>query len=233
MELNSHLVPGLELGACGEDIAVGIQEVIADAPGGDHLVGLNAVLLHADDVAAGSEAGNRHGAVGGHGDAAVGKAVKGHLVGDGGAGHGDGAAVLGLEAVGSAGITQIEQSVKLGVQILLLILGNRGIHAVHGHVGGNRGAVRPHGHHKHAGKLRPDGGEAMVCCVAGLALHMGHSVIGHQNDSCAGLVGLHDSLGAEVLVGRNGHHIAGLTVQVHHGVMHIRQGDFGIHKAFS
>ena len=229
MELNGHLVPGLELGVCGEDIAVGIQEVIADAPGGDHLVGLNAVLLHADDVAAGSEAGNRHGAVGGHGDAAVGKAVKGHLVGDGGAGHGDGAAFLGLKAVGCAGIAQVEQDVVLGIQCLLRIVSYGGIHPVHGHVGGNGGAIRPHGHHEHAGALRPDGGEAVVFLVAGLALHMGHGVIGHQDDGRAGLIGLHIRQGAVVLVGSDGHHIAGLTVQVHHGVMHIRQGDLGIH----
>ena len=233
MELNGHLVPGLELGACGEDIAVRIQEVIADAPGGDHLVGLNAVLLHAEDVPAGGEAGNRHGAVGGHGDAAVGKAVKGHLVGDGGAGHGDGAAFLGLKAVGCAGIAQVEQDVVLGIQVLLLVLGNGGIHPVHGHVGGNGGAIRPHGHHEHAGALRPDGGEAVVFLVAGLALHMGHGVIGHQDDGRAGLIGLHIRQGAVVLVGSDGHHIAGLTVQVHHGVMHIRQGDLGIHEAFN
>ena len=233
MELNGHLVPGLELGACGEDIAVRIQEVIADAPGGDHLVGLNAVLLHAEDVPAGSEAGNRHGAVGGHGDAAVGKAVKGHLVGDGGAGHGDGAAFLGLKAVGCTCIAQVEQDVVLGIQCLLRIAAYGGIHPVHGHVGGNGGAIRPHGHHEHAGALRPDGGEAAVFLVAGLALHMGHGVIGHQDDGRAGLIGLHIRQGAVILVGRNGHHIAGLTVQVHHGVMHIRQGDLGIHKVLN
>ena len=233
MELNGHLVPGLELGACGEDIAVRIQEVIADAPGGDHLVGLNAVLLHAEDVPAGSEAGNRHGAVGGHGDAAVGKAVKGHLVGDGGAGHGDGAAFLGLKAVGCTCIAQVEQDVVLGIQCLLRIVAYGGIHPVHGHVGGNGGAIRPHGHHEHAGALRPDGGEAAVFLVAGLALHMGHGVIGHQDDGRAGLIGLHIRQGAVVLVGGDGHHIAGLTVQVHHGVMHIRQGDLGIHKVLN
>ena len=233
MELNGHLVPGLELGACGEDLAVRIQEVIADAPGGDHLVGLNAVLLHAEDVPAGSEAGNRHGAVGGHGDAAVGKAVKGHLVSDGGAGHGDGAAFLGLKAVGCAGIAQVEQDVVLGIQCLLRIVAYGGIHPVHGHVGGNGGAIRPHGHHEHAGALRPDGGEAVVFLVAGLALHMGHGVIGHQDDGRAGLIGLHIRQGAVVLVGSDGHHIAGLTVQVHHGVMHIRQGDLGIHKVLN
>ena len=233
MELNGHLVPGLELGACGEDIAVRIQEVIADAPGGDHLVGLNAVLLHAEDVPAGSEAGNRHGAVGGHGDALGGKAAKAHLVGDGGAGHGDGAAFLGLKAVGCTCIAQVEQDVVLGIQCLLRIAAYGGIHPVHGHVGGNGGAIRPHGHHEHAGALRPDGGEAAVFLVAGLALHMGHGVIGHQDDGRAGLIGLHIRQGAVVLVGGDGHHIAGLTVQVHHGVMHIRQGDLGIHKVLN
>ena len=233
MELNGHLVPGLELGACGEDIAVRIQEVIADAPGGDHLVGLNAVLLHAEDVPAGSEAGNRHGAVGGHGDAAVGKAVKGHLVGDGGAGHGDGAAVLRLEAIRRTFLAQVEEDIMLGIQCLLRIAAYGGIHPVHGHVGGNGGAIRPHGHHEHAGALRPDGGEAAVFLVAGLALHMGHGVIGHQDDGRAGLIGLHIRQGAVVLVGGDGHHIAGLTVQVHHGVMHIRQGDLGIHKVLN
>ena len=233
MELNGHLVPGLELGACGEDLAVRIQEVIADAPGGDHLVGLNAVLLHAEDVPAGSEADNRHGAVGGHGDALGGKAAKAHLVGDGGAGHGDGAAFLGLKAVGCTCIAQVEQDVVLGIQCLLRIAAYGGIHPVHGHVGGNGGAIRPHGHHEHAGALRPDGGEAAVFLVAGLALHMGHGVIGHQDDGRAGLIGLHIRQGAVVLVGGDGHHIAGLTVQVHHGVMHIRQGDLGIHKVLN
>ena len=233
MELNGHLVPGLELGACGEDLAVRIQEVIADAPGGDHLVGLNAVLLHAEDVPAGSEAGNRHGAVGGHGDALGGKAAKAHLVGDGGAGHGDGAAFLGLKAVGCTCIAQVEQDVVLGIQCLLRIAAYGGIHPVHGHVGGNGGAIRPHGHHEHASALRPDGGEAAVFLVAGLALHMGHGVIGHQDDGRAGLIGLHIRQGAVVLVGGDGHHIAGLTVQVHHGVMHIRQGDLGIHKVLN
>ena len=233
MELNGHLVPGLELGGRREDIAVRIQEVIADAPGGDHLVGLNAVLLHAEDVPAGSEAGNRHGAVGGHGDALGGKAAKAHLVGDGGAGHGDGAAFLGLKAVGCTCIAQVEQDVVLGIQCLLRIAAYGGIHPVHGHVGGNGGAIRPHGHHEHAGALRPDGGEAAVFLVAGLALHMGHGVIGHQDDGRAGLIGLHIRQGAVVLVGGDGHHIAGLTVQVHHGVMHIRQGDLGIHKVLN
>ena len=233
MELNGHLVPGLELGACGEDIAIGIHQVIGDALGCNHLIGLETVLLHAEDVAAGSEAGNRHGAVGGHGDALGGKAAKAHLVGDGGAGHGDGAAFLGLKAVGCSGTAQVEQDVVLGIQCLLRIVAYGGIHPVHGHVGGNGGAVRPHGHHEHAGALRPDGGEAAVFLVAGLALHMGHGVIGHQDDGRAGLIGLHIRQGAVVLVGGDGHHIAGLTVQVHHGVVYIRQGNLRVEKVLN
>ena len=229
MELNGHLVPGLELGVCGEDIAVGIHQVIGDALGCNHLIGLETVLLHADDVAAGGEARDGNRAVLGHGNPLRGKAAEGQLTVHGGAVHGDGAAVLGLKSVGCTGIAQVEQDVVLGIQCLLRIVAYGGIHPVHGHVGGNGGAIRPHGHHEHAGALRPDGGEAAVFLVAGLALHMGHGVIGHQDDGRAGLIGLHIRQGAVVLVGSDGHHIAGLTVQVHHGVMHIRQGDLGIH----
>ena len=224
VELELHLVPGLELGGLGEDLAVRIQEVIADAPGGDHLVGLNAVLLHADDMTAGGEAGDRHGAVSRHGDAAVGKAVKAHLVGDGGAGHGDGAAFLRLKAVGCPCIAQVEQDVVLGIQCFLCIAAYGGIHAVHGHVGLDGRAVRTHGDHKHAGKLRPDGGQLR----AAHALGMGHGIIGHQHQGGAVFIGLHRGQGAVVFIGGDGHHIAGLTVKVHHGVVYIRQSDFGI-----
>ena len=233
MELNGHLVPGLELGACGEDIAVGIHQVIGDALGCNHLIGLETVLLHTDDVAAGGETRDGNRAVLGHGNPLRGKAAEGHLAIHGGAGHGDGAAVFGLKAVGCAGIAQVEQDVVLGIQSFLCIAAYGGIHPVHGHVGGNGGAVRPHGHHEHAGALRPDGGEAAVFLVAGLALHMGHGVIGHQDDGRAGLIGLHIRQGAVVLVGGDGHHIAGLTVQVHHGVVYIRQGNLRVEKVLN
>ena len=227
VELELHLVPGLELGGLGEDLAVRIQEVIAVAPGGDHLVGLNAVLLHAEDVAAGGKAGDRHGSVGGHGDAVSGKAVKAHLVGDGGAGHGDGAAFLGLKAVGCTGIAQVEQDIVLGIQSFLCIAAYGGIHAVHGHVGLDGRAVRTHGDHEHAGELRPNGGELFAGSAA-LPLHMGHGVIGHQDDGRAGLIGLHIRQGAVVFIGGDGHHIAGLAIKVHHSVVYIRQSDLGI-----
>ena len=230
VELELHLVPGLELGGRREDIAVRIQEVIADAPGGDHLVGLNAVLLHADDVAAGGETRDGNRSVLGHGNPLRGKAVKGHLVGDGGAGHGDGAAFLRLKAVGCAGIAQVEQNIVLGIQCLLLILIYGGIHAVHGHVGGNGRAVRTHRDHEHAGELRPDGGELLESAHT---LGMGHGIIGHQDDGRAGLIGLHRGQGAVVFIGGDGHHIAGLTVKVHHGVVYIRQGDLRIEEVLN
>ena len=233
MELNGHLVPGLELGACGEDLAVGIHQVIADALGCNHLIGLETVLLHTDDVAAGGETRDGNRAVLGHGNPLRGKAAEGQLAVHGGAGHGDGAAVLRLEAIRRTFLAQVEEDIMLGIQCLLRIVAYGGIHPVHGHVGGNGGAVRPHGHHEHAGTLRPDGGEAAVFLVAGLALHMGHGVIGHQDDGRAGLIGLHIRQGAVVLVGGDGHHIAGLTVQVHHGVVYIRQGNLRVEKVLN
>ena len=69
----------------GQDAAVGVDEVIADAPGGDDLVGGHAVLLDAENVAAGGQARNGDLAVFIHGNALAGEAVEGHLIGDGGA----------------------------------------------------------------------------------------------------------------------------------------------------
>ena len=221
VELELHLVPGLELGGLGEDLAVRIQEVIADAPGGDHLVGLNAVLLHADDVAAGSEAGNRHGAVGGYGDAVSGKAVKAHFVGDGGAGHGDGAALLRLKAVGCALVVKVIENVVLGIQG-----GGLGAQAVHHGIGLDGRAVCAHGDHEHAGKLRPDGGQ--LC--AAHALGVGHGVIGHQHNSGAVFVGGHAGYAAVVGIGVDGQNIAVVSIHINDAVMHIRQGDLLILK---
>ena len=216
VELDLHLVPGLELGGLGEDLAVRIQEVIADAPGGDHLIGLNAVLLHADDVPAGGKAGDRHGAVGGYGDAVSGKAVKAHLVGDGGAGYGDGAAFLRLKAVGCALVVKVIENVVLGIQG-----GGLGAQAIHHGIGLDGCAVRAHGDHEHTGELRPDSGQ--LC--AAHALGMGHGVIGHQHDGCAVFVGGHAGHAAVVGIGVDGQNIAVVSIHVDNAVMHIRQGD--------
>ena len=62
---------------------------------------------------------------------------------------------------------------------------------------------------------------------------MGHSVIGHQHQGGAVFIGPHRGQGAVICIGGDGHHIAGLAVQIHHGVMHIRQGDLGIHEALN
>ena len=220
VELELHLVPGLELGGRREDIAVRIQEVIADAPGGDHLVGLNAVLLHAEDMTAGSEAGNRHGAVGGHGDAVSGKAVKAHLVSDGGAGHGDGAAFLRLKAVGSALAVKVIENVVLGIQG-----GGLGAQAIHHGIGLDGRAVCAHGDHEHAGELRPDGGQLRAAHALGVC----HGIIGHQHNSGAVFVGGHAGYAAVVGIGTDGQNIAVVSIHINDAVMHIRQSNLRIH----
>ena len=232
-ELQVHGVAGLEgrLGGLRQLLAIVVHQLVADAPGGDDLIVSRAVLLHLDDVAARGQAGNGDRAVLRHGDAAVGKAVEGHLVAHGGAGHGDGAAILGLEAVGSALIAQIEQDVVLRVQNTLLVLGDGGIHAVQGHVCLDARAVAAHGHHKHAGALRPNGGELTVGSGGGHTLHIGHGIIRHQHDGRTGLVGGHGGHVAVLRVRGDGHHVAGLTVNVDDLIMHIRQGHLGVHKA--
>ena len=232
-ELQVHGVAGLEgrLGRLRQLLAVLVHQLIADATGGDDLIVGRAVLLHLNDVAARGQAGNGDRAVLRHGDALGGKAAEGHLVAHGGAGHGDGAAILGLEAVGSALIAQIEQDVVLRVQNTLLVLGDGGIHAVQGHVCLDARAVAAHGHHKHAGALRPDGGELTVGSGGGHTLHIGHGIIRHQHDGRTGLVGGHGGHVAVLRVRGDGHHVAGLTVNVDDLIVHIRQGHLGVHKA--
>ena len=231
-ELQVHGVAGLEGFHSGlrQLLAIVVHQLIADAPGGDDLIVGHAVLLHLDDVAARGQAGNGDRAVRRHGDALRGKAAEGHLAAHGGAGHGNGAAAFGLEAVGSALIAQIEQDVVLRVQNTLLILGDGGVHAVQGHVGLDARAVAAHGHHKHAGALRPDGGELTVGSGGGHALHIGHGIIRHQHDGRTGLVGGHGGHVAVYRVRGDGHHVAGIAVDVDDPIVHIRQGHLGIRK---
>ena len=232
-ELQVHGVAGLEgrLGGLRQLLAIVVYQLVADAPGGDDLIVSRAVLLHLDDVAARGQAGNGDRAVLRHGDAAVGKAVEGHLVAHGGAGHGNGAAAFGLEAVGSALISQIEQDVVLRIQNALLVLGDGGVHAVQCHVGLDARAVAAHGHHEHAGALRPDGGELTVGSGGGHTLHIGHGIIRHQHDGRTGLVGGHDGHVAILRVRGDGHHVAGVAVGVDDLIVHIGQGHLGVHKA--
>ena len=179
-------------------------------------------------MAAGGEAGDRHGAVGGYGDAVSGKAVKAHLVGDGGAGHGDGAAFLRLKAVGCPLVVKVIENVVLGIQC-----GGLAIQAIHDGVCLNGGTICPHGHHEHTGKLRPDGGHTMVLRIAGLALHMGHGVIGHQDDGRAGLVAGNGGNTAVIAVGRNGHDVAVIAIFIDHAVVYIWQGNLRVYKALN
>ena len=231
-ELQVHGVAGLEGFHSGlrQLLAIVVHQLIADAPGGDDLIVGHAVLLHLDDVAARGQAGNGDRAVLRHSHAAAGKAVEGHGIAHGGACHGDGAAAFGLEAVGSALIAQIEQDVVLRIQNTLLILGDGGVHAVQCHVGLDARAVAAHGHHEHAGALRPDGGE-LLAGGAALTLLMDHGVIRHQHDGRTGLFGGHSGHVAVLGVRGDGHHVAGIAVDVDDLIVHIGQGHLGVHKA--
>ena len=231
-ELQVHGVAGLEGFHSGlrQLLAIVVHQLIADAPGGDDLIVGRAVLLHLDDVAARGQAGNGDRAVLRHSHAAAGKAAEGHGVAHGRAGHGDGAAAFGLKAVGSALIAQIEQDVVLRIQNTLLILGDGGVHAVEDHVRLDARAVAVHGHHKHAGALRPDGGE-LLAGGAALTLLMDHGVVGHQHDGRTGLVGGHGGHIAVLGVRGDGHHVAGIAVDVDDLIVHIGQGHLGVHKA--
>ena len=231
-ELQVYGVAGLEgrLGGLRQLLAIVVHQLIADAPGGDDLIVGHAVLLHLDDVAARGQAGNGDRAVLRHSHTIVGETVEGHGIAHGRAGHGDGAAAFGLEAVGSALIAQIEQDVVLRVQNTLLILGDGGIHAVQCHVGLDACAVAAHGHHEHAGALRPDGGE-LLAGGAALTLLMDHGVVGHQHDGRTGLVGGHGGHVAVYRVRGDGHHVAGIAVDVDDPIVHIGQGHLGVHKA--
>ena len=232
-ELQLHRLAGLDLGILRQLIALGVQQLVADATGGDDLIGGHAVLLYPDDMAAGGEVRHRHGAgLGVHGDTLRGEAVEGHGLTHGGAGHGNGAAALRSEGVAGAVGAQIEQDVVLGIQLLLLVLGDGGIHTIHEHIGLDGGAVSAHGYHKHTGELRPDGGEGLVGGAA-LALLMGHGVVGDLHQRRTLMIGGHIGQAAVVGIGSDAHHVAGLAVEVHHLVVGIRQGDLGVHEALN
>ena len=230
-KLQLHRLAGLDLGILRQLIALGVQQLVADATGGDDLIGGHAVLFYPDDMAAGGEVRHRHGAgLGVHGDTLRGEAVEGHGLTHGGAGHGNGAAALRSEGVAGAVGAQIEQDVVLGIQLLLLVLGDGDIHTIHEHIGLDGGAVSAHGYHKHTGELRPDGGEGLVGGAA-LPLLMGHGVVGDLHQRRTLMVGGHIGQAAVVGIGSDAHHVAGLAVEVHHLVVGIRQGDLGVKEA--
>ena len=231
VELQIDGVAGLDAGLflVGQDIALCVHLIIADATGGDDLIVGLAVLFHLNDVAAAGQAGDGDGAVLGNGHALTGEAVEGHGAAHGGAGHGDGAAFLRLEAVGRAFAAQIEQDVMLGVQLTGLVLGNVGIHAVQYHVGLDRGAVVAHGDDEHTGQLRPDGGKYGVVAHT---VHMGHGVIGHQHDGGALMLGGHGGHVAVFLVGGDGHHVTVIAVDVDDLIVHVGQRHLSVADAF-
>ena len=118
----------------------------------------------------------------------------------------------------------------LRIQNTLLILGDGGIHTIQDHVGLDARAIAAHRHHEHAGALRPNGGE-LLAGGAALALLMDHGVVGHQHDGRTGLVGGHGGHVAVYRVRGDGHHVAGLAVNIDDLIVHIGQGHLGVHKA--
>ena len=61
---------------------------------------------------------------------------------------------------------------------------------------------------------------------------MGHCVIGYEHDCRALVLGLHHSDVAVQRVRRDGHDVAGIAVHIDDLIVHLRQCDLGIHKAF-
>ena len=231
VELDIDLVPGLILGIRGKDIAVRVDEIIADLTCGDDLIGRGAVLLHADDVAAGGQTRHGHGArLGIHRDAVGGEAAERQLIAHCGAGDAHGRAALGGEGVACTGVAEIEQDVMLGVDVLLLVLRHIDAGTGNFHISLDSRAVIVHGDNEHTRALRPDGGEDLVVGAA-LALHVGHRVVGYENDGRTGLVGRQGRKTAVVGIGGDGDHIAGVAVEVDDLIVHVGQGDLAIHEA--
>ena len=61
---------------------------------------------------------------------------------------------------------------------------------------------------------------------------MGHCVIGYEHDCRALVLGLHHSDVAVQRVRRDGHDVAGIAVHIDDLIVHLRQRDLGVHKAF-
>ena len=222
-ELYLDRVARVNLGVHSQRVAVRVLQLIADLTGSDHLIGRTAVLLHLDDVAAGSQAGNGDCTIR-HGDALTGEAAEGHLVRNHRAVHRDGAAVPGGKGVACALFAQIEQRVMLGIQG-----GGGAVQTVHHHVGPDGRALRAHGDDHHAGALGPDSREL----AAAHAGRVGHGVIGHQHDGGARLIGGHGGHRAVVRVGDDGDNVAGVALGINDGVMHIGEAHLGVHKALN
>ena len=61
---------------------------------------------------------------------------------------------------------------------------------------------------------------------------MGHCVIGYEHDCRALVLGLHHSDVAVQRVRRDGHDVAGIAVHIDDLIVHLRQRDLSVHKAF-
>ena len=213
--------------------ALRVDKLVAHAACRHDLIGRKAALRDLDDIAAGDQTADGHSAVFSGCDASVCEAagIRHRRSGHGGAQDAHGAARFGLEAVTCTLCSSVEQNVMLRIELPRLILLDDRVHAVKIHIGLDGAAVRADIHDKHARQLRPDGGEAMRG-RAGLASHMGHCVIGYEHDGRALVLGLHHSDVAVQRVRRDGHDVAGIAVHINDLIVHLRQCDLGVHKAF-
>ena len=182
----------------------------------DHLIDSLAVFFHLDDVGTGGKTGDRDGAIGSSFHTAGGEAAKGHGAANLGAVDGDRAAILGFEAVGSAGITNIEQNIVFCVDDLLAAAVG---FFVDGHIGSNGGFLGIHRHDNDTGILRPDGGPLL----AAFAVIVINSIIADQNDGGAGLLCLDLGIAAVVFIGGDTDHIGSTAIGGDDLILHIGQ----------
>ena len=223
------------LGLVRQLLAVLVYKLVAHAAGRHDLIGRKAGfgLRDLDDMAAGGQLADSHSAVLRDRDIVFLEAadVRHSCRTHGGMQHAYVAAVLGLEAEACTFGAGVEQNVVLRVELPRLVLCDGRVHAVQLHVGLDGAAVRTDIHDKHARQLRPDGGEAMRF-RAGLASHMGHCVIRDKDDGRTLMLGLHYGDVAVQRVRRDGHNVAGIAAYIDDLIVHLRQRDLGVHKAF-
>ena len=213
--------------------ALRVDKLVAHAACRHDLIGGEAVLRDFDDMPSGSQAADRYRAVlSGRNAGGREAARKRHCRRrNAGTQHRHLTTFLGLEAVACALGAGVEENVMLRIELKLLAAGNIRIHAIQHHVRLNGAAVGADRHDEHARQFRPDGREAMRV-RAGLTVHMRHSIIGHEHDCCARMLRLHDRNIAVQRIRRDADDVAGIALFVDHLIVHLRQRDLGVHKAF-
>ena len=196
--------------------AIAVLDFIRNLSCTDHLIDGLAVFFHIDDVGTGGKTGDRDSTVGSSFHTVGGEAAKGHGAANLGTVDGDSAALLRLEAIGSAGIPNIEQNVMFCVDDLLAAAVG---FLVDGHIGCDGGILCVHRHDNDTGILRPDGGPLL----AAFAVIVINSIIADQNDGGAGLLCLDLGIAAIVGIRRNTYHIRSTAIGRDDFILHIGQ----------